>query len=303
MTSPLFIAIEEGELEVVKLIIERWGVDINNAALDIYHLKPLHSENLLTFKQASPLFAAAYFKHYEIVRYLVGQKANISAGASSVAVDEDDQEFDFEVTPLHAALLLEGHNEESVQLQIIQFLVEEGRADPNALSPNEPFLSRMVSLACSYTQLEGRDVQFKNWINPNAIFLLIKLGMSVTQKSPSGRTVLHYLAENFTIDNVGDFVNLLLDNGADLHARDVHGFNPIMIAAAGNGWVPNFTFLRYLLERDDVPNEDKIEALEVAAAVLLSYDTSSILFDIYTFDYLTRARDLRIKEGLFLTPS
>jgi len=268
-TTPLFIAIEEGDLEMVKIIIERWGVEIH-ATLDAHLVEPPSSTKLLTFEKASPLFVAALYKHYDIVRFLVEQhKANISAGA----LIEDDEESWVELTPLHAAfLLMDQHNDErSVQLEIIQFLVDS-KADPNGLSSNKTFLSRMVSLVFSFADFEGRDIQCNKWINPNAISLLIQLGMSVTQKCPqNGTTILHNVARTLIFDNPDAFVDLLVEKSADLQARDACGFTPIISAADGNGRVPNITFLTCLLERKQIPIKDKIEALEVAAELQLQF--------------------------------
>jgi len=301
--SPLFIAIEEGDLEMIKLIIELWGVNIHAASLDTFLVKPPHSMKLLTFENVSPLFAASLYKHFDIVSYLVEQHGvNISAGASINATDEDNEESWVELTPLHAAFLLldQNNDDRSVQLDIIQFLVDS-KADPNVLSSNKTFLSRMVSLVFSFAEFEGREIQLNKWINPNAISLLIQLGMSVTQKCPqNGTTVLHNVARTLIFDHVDAFVNLLVEKEADLQARDTSGFTPIMSAADGNGWVPNITFLNCLLDRKEIPIKDKIEALEIAAAVLLGDEMNDDLFDI-AFDYLTRARNVRNQENLLLT--
>ncbi len=145
-------------------------------------------------------------------------------------------------------------------------------------------------------------IQCNKWINPNAISLLIQLGMSVTQKCPqNGTTILHNVARTLIFDNPDAFVDLLVEKSADLQARDACGFTPIISAADGNGRVPNITFLTCLLERKQIPIKDKIEALEVAAAVLLGYETNADLFDI-AFQYLTRARTVRNQENLLLTP-
>jgi len=209
---------------------------------------------LFIAEEVTPLFAAVLYKHYEIVRYLVQQHgANVSAGASFDVVDPGE-ESRVGVTPLQGAfLLLHQDNVESVQMDIVSFLVECG-ADPS------------------------------------------------TQSFPGvGMTILHMLAGYFKIENVDVFVQLLLQHGADLKARDDRGFTPIMCAAAYNDWVPNITFLNYLLERGDIPHKDKIDALEVAAAVLLSNELNADYFQL-AFEYLTRARNLRIQENFHLTP-
>ncbi len=262
-TTPLHVAIEEGDLGTVKFLVEDWGLDIH-ALVDKYMVKPHCSKTLIGFEGASPLFAAALFKQLNIVRYLVEHGADVSARTSGGPIHG--------LTSLHAAFFLsEQHTDESEQLKIICFLVDSG-ADPSVLSSNEPILEKMIEIVTSYAESEGPDFMCNTWINPNAIFQLIKLGMKVTQKCPSGRTVLHNLACHFFIENLEDFIQLLLKKGADLNARENAGLTPIMTAAIGNNFVPNISFLNYLLQREEIPTKEKIDALEVAAAVLLGFE-------------------------------
>lgn len=68
-------------------------------------------------------------------------------------------------------------------------------------------------------------------------------------------------------------VKLLLEKGNDLHACDSLGLNVILSAAHRDGELPNLPVLEFLLdERDDISRIDKITALEMAGAVILSND-------------------------------
>jgi len=289
-TTPLHVAIEEGDLGTVKFLVEDWGLDIH-ALVDKYMVKPHCSKTLIGFEGASPLFAAALFKQFNIVRYLVEHGADVSARTSGGPIHHG-------LTSLHAAFFLsEQHTDESEQLKIICFLVDSG-ADPSVLSSNEPILEKMIEIVTSYAESEGTDFMCNTWINPNAIFQLIKLGMSVTQKCPSGRTVLHNLACHFFIENLEDFIQLLLKKEANLNARENAGLTPIMTAAIGNNFVPNISFLNYLLQREEIPTKDKIDALEVAAAVIFGFEMNVDLFHV-AFDYLAQAHHLRSQESLF----
>jgi len=137
----------------------------------------------------------------------------------------------------------------------------------------------------------------------NAICLLIEHGMSLSQQwATLGRTLLHHMAGPANeFDNV-KVVDLILKKGADPRVRDKYGITPIMIAAIGNNQIPNMFVLKFLMERDDIPNMDKIEALEIAAAVFIGYDTG--LLHTHDIDYcLSRSQNLRLIEGIALVPN
>lgn len=300
LTPLLFSIIEKGDLGAVKILIEDWGVGVNAALAGDYSVSPRLSDWSLTFTNVTPLFAAAWYKHNNIVRYLVGQGADTSAGATVSLNDGSSAPL----TPLHAAFLfLEKQSTKSMQLDIIRFLVESG-ADPSVLSATIPFLSMMVKIALELCWLETADFNSCTFCNPNAIYLLIELGMSVTQKCPeSGRTVLHFLAAYWRIRNMESFIQLILDKGGDLEAQDNLGITPIMCAVIGDDLddnLLNFTFLDHMLEREEISTKSKIDALEVAAACILR-ETDDPRFP-NAVNYLMRARNLRTQENLILVP-
>jgi len=109
----------------------------------------------------------------------------------------------------------------------------------------------------------------------DATTALINHGLDLRQKGENGISILHYWAnvpgEEITEEDSLKVVKLLLNKGADLLIQDDDGLPPIMSAAVGcvhyrGVTSPNATVLDFLLERDEISREDKIDALELAGA-------------------------------------
>jgi len=88
-STPLIMACHHGEFDSVKRIVESWGADVNTAV--IYRISSPEIMcggiyNDFNVIQATPLFVAACHGQHEIVRYLVENRADVSARISS----EDD---------------------------------------------------------------------------------------------------------------------------------------------------------------------------------------------------------------------
>jgi len=98
-----------------------------------------------------------------------------------------------------------------------------------------------------------------------------------------------------------NFIDFIISKGADPTVRDKEGITPIMSAAIGNYRVPNISILEYLLKKRDILVIDKIEALEMAAAVLLGREENGEYHE-RIFDFLVRANSFRIEENQLLTP-
>ena len=201
----------------------------------------------------SPLFIASLNKHSQIVRYLLKNEAHVSAGLSNT-------DWNARLTPLHAAFFSEDRHfsTSSKQLDIIRCLVEAG-ADPSALS-SMGIPIWMMGWIRFYPTYCSSELRSRAWCNPQTIRLLVELGMSVTQRCPVGRNILHHLAGPALMDDTEVF-NLLLEKGADLNARDNDGIKPIMAAAIGNNKLPNIAILKLLLEKEEISNVDKISDL------------------------------------------
>jgi len=90
------------------------------------------------------------------------------------------------------------------------------------------------------------------------------------------------------------------EEGCDLQACDEFGLKVILRVALGygknpHGKEPYLAVLDFLLEMDDIPRIDKIDALELAGAILLSHDGNHAKFAL-AFQYWRRALSLRLVD-------
>jgi len=91
-------------------------------------------------------------------------------------------------------------------------------------------------------------------------------------------------------------VQLLLKNGGNLHVRDYSGRTIILYTACCHGVRPDLPLLEALLERGDISREDKIDALEMAGAVLIGYEGKSEEDVALAFQYWRQALILRLMD-------
>jgi len=147
----------------------------------------------------------------------------------------------------------------------------------------------------------------------NAVTKLINQGMDLTQRAPFfNETVLHHWAGGHYCCNIErdgwsslqedslKVVKLLIEKGADLLALDNWGFTPLIEAANGShyGKLPNLKVLDFLLGRVEYSRAEKIEAMELAGAVILQTTKNASLFT-KAFDYWRKTLHLRrqMEEG------
>lgn len=300
ITSPLLYACYGGNLAVVQRFIEVWEVDIE-ARSSLYITREIagwmglplkRTQQNTSLENVTPLFAAALNNNTEIVRYLVSKGADVSATTST----SNPGPFGG-LTPLHGALLHGRlvHNR-SDQIDVIRILLEND-ADPSALSSNG---TPTWMFGCLSFYKSFPDFLQKGFCNVQAITLLVEHGMSIEQRCPIlGRTLLHHMAGPANEFDDEKIVQLLLERGEDPRMKDKNGLTPIMIAAIGTNILPNMSILKFLMKRHDIPNMDKIEALEVATAILLSCETN--LIHAHDIRYcLSEAQTLREIEGIRL---
>ncbi len=312
-STPLLMACHDGELDSVKHILENWGVDVQTGATYYVNskVKPSGSKSpesstepnkvVVCAIQATPLFVASCNGHFQIVQYLVEKGANISARTSS----EADPKFNG-LTPLYGAVCdfrsqqpKKSLTERDKRHAIVRLLLESG-ADPSVA--NRPS--------------DGYPIWRKKWCAADATTLLINHGLDLSQRDPKGskKTILHHWCSRsswcskcccgpegiITEEETLVIVKLLINKGVDLTAPDSEGFTPILCAAAGGTTKgpPNFDCLDFLLKRDEISRLDKINAMELAGALILSdeKDPKCLLNHDIAFEYWRKALQLRQME-------
>jgi len=162
---------------------------------------------------------------------------------------------------------------------MVRFLLDSG-ADSNAFPIHKPPIW-MASLC-------GVDAATE----------LINHGLDLEQLNSGGTTILHHWVnasyywfdpnrkeDSFTV------VKLLVDKGANVMAEDNNGFTVILAAADSQNW----NTVDYILEKDGVDRMQKIEAMEMAAAIILSKSYNVAEFE-RAFGYWHRALQLRQME-------
>ena len=219
--TPLIIAVESGKKEMVKLLLDRKGVNINHVPFDgetaLYkavNLKDKEMVNLLlekgadincsTYKKDTALKGAVRLKDKEMVKFLIEKGANVNYTELSRAVYLEDKEM--------VTLLL--NNSTNVNLtnralfmavdlknkEMVKFLLEKGANVNQKEEDKETALYKAVNL-------QDKDM----------VKFLIKKGANVNENS-FGKTPL------YTAIALKDkeMITLLLNNGADINSIDIH---------------------------------------------------------------------------------
>lgn len=239
---PLAYAIDRGETEIVRLLLE-YGADVNrgdpeNMRLGKTYLHQCAAKgrpgaagllldrgldvNRSDKNGGTALHEAVAEKQYEMIELLLDR------GADPGARDAGGN------TPLHTAALA-GYS------QAIPLLVKKG-ADPEALNEEgKPPVILAAESACA----ECVQVIFKHAPNPLALYegnafvpamesddpvileLFLDLGADPGQVNEDGTTALHFAARRGKVHTI----KALLARGADPNARDSHGRAPLHLAA------------------------------------------------------------------------
>ena len=244
-STPLLLACEEGHLEAVTHIVEEWGADVN-AAANYYH-----NTSGEKIEEATPIFVAAFQGHSDIVQLLISKGADISTVTSA----QEHPEYDG-LTPLIGALMAnhpeQGFYEKTtdVSTMIVRLLLNAG-ADPSTLAP------------------DGSPVWMRPFCGVDSTIDVINRGLDLKQRNCEDQNILHYWTQSDdTIEEEERLkvIQLIADSDSDLMMiRDKEGFTPILRAAQKWDW----NILDWMLERDDIAREEKIDALELAGSFLL----------------------------------
>jgi len=141
------------------------------------------------------------------------------------------------------------------------------------------------------------------WMNQSCgvdtTIALIDHGMDLHARSDT--TILHHWASlpyDYSEQDSLTIVKILVEKGVDLMIKDQFGLSPILIAMSACGVQVgrlNLMVLDYLLERDNISTNEKIEAMEIAGASILCDPGNTTLFP-KAFDYWIRATHLRQKK-------
>lgn len=227
------------------------------------------------------MFVAAQNRHIEIVRYLIGKGADVNGGGTRLHDGEGP-------TPLQGVMNNCNYPEFiranlpnlSATVKAIALLLLESGADPNAT--------------------DGCPIDFSSsFCDTDVTTALVQHGLKLNHRDHLGDTILHHcIKQEWPFRNPQErdramaLVKLLVNNGADLMARDSQGFTPILIAATNGTW----TVLDYMLERDEIVSKEKIDALELAAATILPSNNWNSEQE-RAFKYLRHALLLRQMEA------
>jgi len=263
-STPLIQACHYGELDVVKHIVECWGVDVRAAAT--YYLEGPGPE--WKIDSATPLFVASFSGHSKIVRYLLEKGAPVNVRTACTT----DPNYDG-LYPLYGAVCNNWMSQHRKRQSS-----REKHAESSAIVHSLLEFGADVASA-SFRPSDGFPIWREQFCGVDAAAALINHGLDLAMRSPyRGQTVLHYYASHKVITCITEedsltIIKLLLSKGADAHAKDEWGFSVILLVASQilldrPGY--NMTILEYLLERDEISREEKIEALELAGALLLS---------------------------------
>jgi ankyrin repeat protein len=178
--TPLFVAVQEGHVAVIQCLVEELGADVNQAVND----------------GATPLLIAAESGHLAVVRFLVKLGADVSLRTRSGA------------TPLYVAAG-KGH------LDILRCLAQELVADVNLARHDG---STPLMLAAQ----EGHLAAVR--------FLVHDLGAKVNKLDAQGRSPLFMAAFNGQMEVMRYFVE---ERGADVNQATHDGSTPLSAASAG----------------------------------------------------------------------
>jgi len=246
-TTPLLLACHYGDLGWVKRILEEWSVDVNAAG--VYFFNPLSRDDP-KIARATPLFVAAFNGHISIVKYLVRKGADV---ASKTSCEDFGSHYDG-MTPLYGALNQRCvpcvSNDRMDVNNMVRFLLEFG-ADLNDVPSHKPpiWMSKMcgvdetTALIDHGLNLEQLGSLLHHWVNAQP----------------------HWFDPNRKNDSIA-VIKLLVDKGANFMAKDNNGFTLILAAVKNKNW----NCVDYFLEKEGWDKMEKIEAAEMAAAIILS---------------------------------
>ena len=207
----------------------------------------------------TPLMMACRSQHVRLVNFLLQQGANVHLK------DKDGK------TALHFAC--QSLSWKPASCDLLNCLTENG-ADINALRKDNVTPLMVASI-------NG---------NVDQITFLIKRGANVHLQDKNGDTALHHAAHN--MNNSSEIVCALTAAGASQMCNN-QGLTPLLVASS----IWNKAAVEELLKNQEVTKEQRIDALELLGATMVSSD----FYDIFLregFSYLMRGMEERFADPL-----
>jgi ankyrin repeat protein len=256
--TALVFAAREGDLESVKVLLEH-GADINqqtqygwtallaatqnrNYVLGAYLLDQGADPNLANRGGWTPLYLATDNRnieggdypvragdqdHLDFIRALLDKGANVNARMR----DSTETRTIFTMQWLYedgATAFLRAS--QSGDLELMKLLLEHG-ADPAIPTANN---TTALAVASGIGWVEGVTYEHSPKDNVEAVRMLLDRGVDPSVVDGDGRTALHGAAHK----GRNDVVQLLVERGAKLDARDLGSRDTGVGSLQGHGWLP-----------------------------------------------------------------
>ena len=329
--SALHCAVEKGFINIVECLLDN-GANVN---FDIYRDSPLHlavivgnmmmvqlllkkgaDVNAKNSSHATPLFLAVQKNRVQIVKYLISNGADVNINDKEntpksfnyssdcihdlrscrglrplvVAVDNGNENLvkillangapaDIEnekISPLHLAAA-------NGSLNIVKQLLRFGANINSVCEQNYTPLSHAIAsgktetVVCLLTMGVNISMNSSNSVlyialsyaekDKNIVELLLDFGADVRAKNVDNKTPLHCaIAFGNTVEQKGLF-KLLLDYGSEINARDKEGNTPLHVAAREGDFVAAEVFLEYEADVNSVNQEGQTALKYVCDAI------------------------------------
>ena len=199
-TTPLIVAVQTGNLDCVKVLLN-YKADVEEQGESLRYRDRCDSFPYMYYT-GPPLFVAAANGNLDILSYLVEQGANVNASSSSGRYTFPPFDNKFQYTPLIVAFR-NGH------FDAFTFLIDKG-ADVNLQDHD------------GYTALHYA-VESENF---DAFSWLVYNGADVNLQYRNGQSALHFASS--------DICQCLIQNQADIDVRDSRYCTPLIQASCNN---------------------------------------------------------------------